>query len=192
MMGGLKPSVNKPRRTLLGSLTNSGSKQSKACPASPSAGCEIISGSLLSRFPSLCHLICFASGEEEGPQRVRGGTLIGAQEGRPPLGWPEPPRWASGAQGVPRQGPSRPGWWGGGASYTGYWHVQHPCGPGAELIQWILSRAQHIWRQCMPCWGGCVRWKPLDGMVVRHLILCYQSADPQFSLDPVIPWFQWV
>jgi hypothetical protein len=55
-----KPSVDKPRWTLLGSLTNFGSKWSRASQASVSVGCDIISGSSLLRFPSLCHLICFA------------------------------------------------------------------------------------------------------------------------------------
>jgi hypothetical protein len=54
---GWKPSIDKLRRTLLGSLANSRSKHSKACQASASAGCDIISESSLSYIPSLCHLI---------------------------------------------------------------------------------------------------------------------------------------
>jgi hypothetical protein len=43
-----------------GSLTNSRSKRSRASQASVSVGCDIISGSTLSRLPYLCHFICFA------------------------------------------------------------------------------------------------------------------------------------
>jgi hypothetical protein len=43
LLNGVNPSVNKPRRTLLGSLANSGSKQSSVYHASLSDGCTMIS-----------------------------------------------------------------------------------------------------------------------------------------------------
>jgi hypothetical protein len=42
-----------------GSLANSGSKRSRVSQVSLSGECNIISGSSLSHFPSLCHFICF-------------------------------------------------------------------------------------------------------------------------------------
>jgi hypothetical protein len=59
ILKGSKPSIDKPRQTLLGSLVNYGSKWSRAYQASPFTGCDIISDSSLSHFPSLWHLICF-------------------------------------------------------------------------------------------------------------------------------------
>jgi hypothetical protein len=59
LLKGVHPSTDKSRRTLLGSLVDSGSKQSSACHASPSDGCTMISGSWSWWSPYLCLLICF-------------------------------------------------------------------------------------------------------------------------------------
>jgi hypothetical protein len=55
----LKSSIDKPRRTFLGSSANSGLKWSRACQVSPSVEYNIISKSSLSHLPSLYHLIRF-------------------------------------------------------------------------------------------------------------------------------------